>query len=118
MSTSSLGQRRVTDVIDSFVKLGFIWMKSSNSGQAISDSRSPWHIAGDVIFCREDILIQCEVGGVGKRLAVTFAEMRQSLLPCAHMLIVRFVKGKRRYHVSEDFWFSDLEAAIQHMKDD
>jgi hypothetical protein len=105
------------DVIDTFVAAGFGWIKASNSGQAISDSRSPWRIAGDAFFCREDMFLQVEVGGVGKRLAVAFEEMRSAQLPGAHLMVVRFVKGKRWYYVSPDDRFAVLEDAIDALKE-
>ncbi len=117
MSTVTTGHRRVTDVINAFVEHGFYWMKANVSGKSSHEVRTPWRIPGDVIFCREDMLLQVEVGGAGKRLATAFAELNETRLAGSHTMVIRFLKGKRWYYVSPDDRFTSLDDALDALKE-
>jgi hypothetical protein len=117
VSTVTLGHRRVTDVIDTFVAHGFYWMKANVSGKSSHEVRTPWRLPGDVIFCRVDMLLQVEVGGAGKRLATAFAELNETKLAGSHSMVIRFVKGKRWYYVSPDERHDVLEDALDALKE-
>jgi hypothetical protein len=117
VSSVDTGHRRVTDVINTFVASGFYWLKANVSGKSSHKERTPWRIPGDVIFCREDMLLQVEVGGAGKRLAVAFAELNETKLAGSHSMVIRFVGGKRWYYVSPDERHSDLNDALDALKE-
>jgi hypothetical protein len=117
LSSVDTGHRRVYDVIDTFCAAGFGWFKANVSGKSVHEERTKWRIPGDVIFCRFDMLVQCEVGGIGKRLAVSFAELDDDPLPGSHSMVIRFVKGKRWYYVSPDERFAVLEDALDALKE-
>lgn len=117
MSGVDTGHRRVTDVINTLVAAGFGWMKSNVSGKSSHEIRTPWRIPGDLIACREDMMLQIEVGGIGKRLEAAFAELDSFKLPGSHSMVIRFVKGKRWYYVSPDDRFAVLEDALDALKE-
>lgn len=104
-------------MIDTFVAARFYWMKANVSGKSSHEVRTPWRIPGDVIFCREDMLLQVEVGGAGKRLAVAFAELNETRLAGSHSMVIRFVKGRRYYYTSPDQRFDVLEDALDALKE-
>ncbi len=111
---SRLGTRREYDVVDTFVALGWSWLKSHRSGQSIEPARAALHIPGDVFVISDRLGLQIEVGGAGKRLEPTFAELRQRLLPGFRPLVVRFVGGKRWWYPNEDQRFADVQDVFDH----
>lgn len=118
MSSSSLGTRREYDVIDTFVACGFWWLKANRSGQSVEPVRAASRIPCDALFFHPRVgLIQTEVGGAGKRLAVTFAELRERLLPGAAPMIVTFVKRRRWYYTSESDRHETLSDALDAVRD-
>jgi hypothetical protein len=118
MSSSSLGTRREYDVIDTFIARGFWWLKANRSGQSIEKTRAAARIPCDVLFYAPNHgYVQVEAGGAGKRLAVTFTELRERLLPGASPMLVMFKNRKRYYYISEDDRFDSLDDALDALRD-
>ena len=89
MSSVSKGARRVGSALSQFSRLGYRCSRVSASGQRKGKRREEKCIAGDLIAFAPDGSglpnVVAEIGGVGKRLAVTFAGLRAEPLPTSRI---------------------------------
>lgn len=97
---------------------GYRCARVSASGQRRGARRDERLLAGDIIglavACGPHLLV--EVGGIGKRLARAFAELRESILPGFAPLVIRFVCRKRWYYTSEDDRFGTFDDALESLR--
>ena len=121
LSTSALGAGRVGAVISTLAANGYRAGRLSASGQRRGARREENMIPGDLIALAPPegglphLLI--EVGGIGKRLGVAFAELREGLAPGFVPLVVRFVARRRWYYVDEDTRLEDLTEALTALRE-
>lgn len=120
MSSTSLGASRVGLVMSSLSGDGYRCARISASGQRRGARRVENGIAADIIALaimggRPHLLV--EVGGVGKRLGVAFAELRESILPGFVPMVVRFVNRQRFVYVDEDHRFKSFAEAIEALRE-
>lgn len=99
-------------------KVGYRCARVSASGQRRGKRREEKGIPGDVIaWAPSDspwphLLV--EVGGSGKRIAVTFAEMLEYPIPMGHVpLVVVCVKRRWRWYTSSDDRHDTLLEALE-----
>jgi hypothetical protein len=121
MSSTSKGTQREYAVGRSLSKLSYTWCKVSRSGQVRGDDREHRILADLIAFAPQDggtphLLVS--IGGVGKRLHVAFEELRSVAMPGGFVpILVRFVKRKRLYYISEDDRFDTLEDAFAALRE-
>ena len=116
---SSTGGQRVGAVMTTLHEHGFRCARVSASGQRKGARRDEAGIAADIIAIGAGALpnLIVEVGGVGKRLGVAFAEMRASCPPTFAPMVVRFVGRKRRWYAHEDAFHDSLESALDELRE-
>lgn len=118
MSSAAKGAQRCGSVMTKLARLRFRCARVSASGQRRGKRREENGIPGDIIaWAPSDsrwphLLI--EVGGSGKRIAVTFAELLEHPLPAGHAAIVATCVGKRwRWYIDPDSRFGSLIEALE-----
>lgn len=106
---------------DALDALGYFVVPLKGSGSRGAAVRRRVHaVIGDLLAIPHDReaplpWLQIECGGIGKRLATTFAELRANALPGFAPLVVRFVERKRWHYTDEDTRFRDLPEALHHI---
>jgi hypothetical protein len=113
MSTRSKGASRERSFEARLWEVGFRTMRASASGQRIADNRRRYGLPGDLLAVApidaELPHLLCEVGGVGKRLAVAFAELTAQPLPPGFVpCIARCVARRWLFYTSPDDRFTDF----------
>jgi hypothetical protein len=117
MSSASKGAQRVGAALSQFAKLGYRCSRVSASGQRKGRRREERCIAGDLIaFAPADHGLPhviAEIGGAGKRLAVTFAEMLEDPLPPGFVALIGVVVNRRwRWYSDPDSRHESLQEAL------
>ena len=120
MSTSALGSQRVGKVMSALSGVGYRCARTSASGQRRGARRDEKGLAGDIIALSTvptlpHVLVEC--GGVGKRLGTAFGELRESLAPGFVAIVVRYVDRKSWWYVDEDSRFSDIDGALDALRE-
>lgn len=115
MSSVAKGAQRVGSAMTQFARLGYRCARVSASGQRKGRRRREKLIAGDLIaFAPAESALPhviAEIGGAGKRLAVTFAEMLVEPLPAGFAPLIGVVV-KRKWR-----WYSDPDSRHDALKD-
>lgn len=121
MSSAAKGAARVGSAMTQLSALGYRCARVSASGQRRGSRREECGIAGDVIaFAPEDSTLPhllIEIGGAGKRLAVTFAEMESRALPAGFVALIGIVADRRwRWYSNPDSRHASLIEALESMR--
>lgn len=114
-SSASLGASRCGRVMTVLSKHDYRCARVSASGQQRGSRRNENGLVADVIALSTwygTPHFMCEVGGAGKRLAVTFAALREALPAGFAPLVVRFVGRKSFWYTSPRDRFTSFAAAL------
>ncbi len=117
--SAALGASRVAAVERRLAALGYRYVRASasgRSGQERAKDRIPCDIIAFGIGPYPHLVV--EVGGAGKRVAVTLAEMQADPLPGGFVaLVATCVKRRWRYYLDADNRFDDLAEALDAARD-
>ena len=118
--SSAKGKYREYKVRDLLIDAGYKASLISRSGAAISEKAKAGGIPADIVgYSTQHGLphIWAEVGGIGKRLEVSFARLtRDGLPPGVVPLVVRAVERKWWYYTSPSDRFSTLNDALEYVR--
>lgn len=112
MSSSAKGGQRVGSIMDKLDAIGFWTARISASGQTRGSKRARKTIPCDVLAVREQgPNLMVEVGGSGKRVGTSLAEMAQSNVPTFVPCVARCVKRRWKFYAEGDC-FTSMEDLI------
>ena len=121
MSTIAKGAQRVGSAMTQLHRAGYRCARVSSSGQRKGKRRAEGGIPGDVIALAPvdsglpHVIV--EVGGIGKRLAVSFAELTEAPLPPGFTaLVARCVNRKWLWYSDPDSRHPDLLEALDALR--
>lgn len=121
MSTRSTGASRERSFEARLWAVGFRTMRASASGQRIAEDRRIHGLPGDLLAIAPTDSglphILAEVGGIGKRLGVAFAELTAEPLPPGFVpAVARCVARRWWYYLDPDTRFEDFAEFVDALR--
>lgn len=123
MSDAAKGAQRVGSIMSRLSSLGFRCARVSASGQRKGARRDERGIDGDLIALAPPHSgwphLIVEVGGLGKRVGQSFAEMTEHGTPPGFAPVVARIisRARWRFSIDSDHAFDDLTEALDALRD-